>query len=1162
MPARGRARGRGGHSVGRGGGSSGRGAGAAARVRTGAALSSGSEDENSSRSNVSSPATDGDTDSSGSEASETEDSDGAGAAISVVHKRTLRSAPIAGAAGSAVGTPPLALPGEVLARFQKGDSVIHCSTKQLGVVVDVVSQVPAAADCGESGAQYTVRFGAGGDGAIVLCDADDLAATMELDDGGGVVDLDELNAGWEGWGLDGWLEDDDDDEYRPELDPDADAQELADDHVVDLVASVEMFRASEDNELVYLHWDIEVTSSDRDGAIVQLSCVAVMLAPDGSVVKTVEFNKVVKPPGTAEWSAVACSVHGMGRNDFASGGRFENADPIEVVWPAWVAWVEGVLGDGVAASDEPRQGVAVCWGGTACEATWIHRITEQQHPGVCHWPDCVPFFWDPCSSAKSYVSCKLNPKATKSPDTGLGLAAVYVLTQWTPTGPAINRLVGAHDAIEDCRAQAKIVHSSPKFYPFDTATNAAGQLERRTTAVDNNLLKFAFMKGNGAVFVAELNAKKRAKVKAAAAELTKPVAAPWSETDGTPHEFPREYTGPASGPAAAAKDVNTWADLILLTLSWAFLTVIAGWSNAFAMDVGVHEVVVEGKARPRLSRRTATDPAGTVYRSRFKASSRNKWLGITEGSLMVYFGIRLLVAAVGLRSPELLWEDKYGGVYPWARNAMSRPSFRQHSAYVCYSDLQQQPKPGSPNFKRLYPVEYLITHFNKEWPSNWTVGEHVAVDESMILYKGKKIDFVQFMPAKPIKHGIKVYALCCSYTGYCFAYEIFEGKSEGVDNSPEAVVDRLLSHLGFEAEEEAGRTMFTDNWYTSPKLAAHIGTKYNMALIGTFRLTKKKSRDGSDFPYSKFSGPAMKIAPRGFFRRSVAKMFDVVGSGPLNVWLEAVIWKDKRAVGLLSSRSAGAGSDTVQRWSKAQRKYTTVACPFNVVLYKDNMNGVDCLDRDVSDNGIHARSSGGRWWHNIAWWLFSVNHANDFRIATYWPVDAAPDCFKEFVRNVSRRDNRRHFNMAKAMAMVRLGVERDWPDNSEPRPTWMRQRDWVPCGCRSCYFCMVNLTNGVQHKAQQSKKRGARPAKLRCVATTKVVAGDGAPSKCQGCVSRMKLIIGTGKGKPKDRKNTVSVKCTGCKRFMCGLCGSAHIVAADSEAAGGGSSSDMDDNEV
>ena len=51
------------------------------------------------------------------------------------------------------------------------------------------------------------------------------------------------------------------------------------------------------------------------------------------------------------------------------------------------------------------------------------------------------------------------------------------------------------------------------------------------------------------------------------------------------------------------------------------------------------------------------------------------------------------------------------------------------------------------------------------------------------------------MPAKPIKHGIKVYAVCCSYTGYLYGFEIYVGK-ENVDRSSKAVVLCQMDQAG------------------------------------------------------------------------------------------------------------------------------------------------------------------------------------------------------------------------------------------------------------------------------------------------------------------------------------------------------------------------------
>ena len=55
----------------------------------------------------------------------------------------------------------------------------------------------------------------------------------------------------------------------------------------------------------------------------------------------------------------------------------------------------------------------------------------------------------------------------------------------------------------------------------------------------------------------------------------------------------------------------------------------------------------------------------------------------------------------------------------------------------------------------------------------WTAGRNITIDESMILYSGRAIKWVQYMPAKPIKHGIKVFAACCAYTGILLAYDVY-----------------------------------------------------------------------------------------------------------------------------------------------------------------------------------------------------------------------------------------------------------------------------------------------------------------------------------------------------------------------------------------------------
>ena len=103
----------------------------------------------------------------------------------------------------------------------------------------------------------------------------------------------------------------------------------------------------------------------------------------------------------------------------------------------------------------------------------------------------------------------------------------------------------------------------------------------------------------------------------------------------------------------------------------------------------------------------------------------------------------------------------------------------------------------------------------------WIVGKRITIDESMIKDCVRAISFIQYMPKKPIKHGIKVFALCCAYTGYLLSFEVYLGKEvETTDNSALQVVDRLINKA--DLIHCKGRILYSDNWYTTTRLAKYL----------------------------------------------------------------------------------------------------------------------------------------------------------------------------------------------------------------------------------------------------------------------------------------------------------------------------------------------------
>ena len=75
-------------------------------------------------------------------------------------------------------------------------------------------------------------------------------------------------------------------------------------------------------------------------------------------------------------------------------------------------------------------------------------------------------------------------------------------------------------------------------------------------------------------------------------------------------------------------------------------------------------------------------------------------------------------------------------------------------------------------------LRWFITHLNQQFQAAYTLHENCTIDESMVKFKGR-LGFRQYMPAKPIKWGIKVWTLCESDTGYAYHLQVYTGRENG-----------------------------------------------------------------------------------------------------------------------------------------------------------------------------------------------------------------------------------------------------------------------------------------------------------------------------------------------------------------------------------------------
>jgi hypothetical protein len=99
------------------------------------------------------------------------------------------------------------------------------------------------------------------------------------------------------------------------------------------------------------------------------------------------------------------------------------------------------------------------------------------------------------------------------------------------------------------------------------------------------------------------------------------------------------------------------------------------------------------------------------------------------------------------------------------QNACTHNAFLQIRRYIHFVDNARLLTKEDPKWHALQKIKKPMEIILKTLGAGWILGQRICVDESMIKYMGRFVSFVQYMPAKPIKHGIKMYALCCAYTG-------------------------------------------------------------------------------------------------------------------------------------------------------------------------------------------------------------------------------------------------------------------------------------------------------------------------------------------------------------------------------------------------------------
>ncbi|KAJ8953480.1 hypothetical protein NQ318_023601 [Aromia moschata] len=209
---------------------------------------------------------------------------------------------------------------------------------------------------------------------------------------------------------------------------------------------------------------------------------------------------------------------------------------------------------------------------------------------------------------------------------------------------------------------------------------------------------------------------------------------------------------------------------------------------------------------------------------------------ITRDELLAYFGLLYLIGIkkAHLSNVKEIFANDGTGIQI-VRAAMSYKRFLFITRCLRFDD--KAPRDERRRTDKLAAIRQFFYPFVENCKSSFNLSQYTTIDEMLHPFRGR-CRFVQYIPSKPAKYGIKMFALCDAESFYTSNIEIYCGKQpEGpyaVSNTPTDIVKRLITPIA-----NSGRNLTIDNWYTNIPLADELLGK-KITVVGTLKKNKRE----------------------------------------------------------------------------------------------------------------------------------------------------------------------------------------------------------------------------------------------------------------------------------------------------------------------------------
>ena len=105
---------------------------------------------------------------------------------------------------------------------------------------------------------------------------------------------------------------------------------------------------------------------------------------------------------------------------------------------------------------------------------------------------------------------------------------------------------------------------------------------------------------------------------------------------------------------------------------------------------------------------------------------------------------------------------------------MKRDRFSLVLKFLHLADNNSYIPKGQPGHDPLFKIRSFLEPLIANFQECYTPHRELSVDEAMVGFK-ERLSFIQYLPKKPTKWGMKSYVLADSSTGYVWNWRLYTG---------------------------------------------------------------------------------------------------------------------------------------------------------------------------------------------------------------------------------------------------------------------------------------------------------------------------------------------------------------------------------------------------